>query len=257
MENIFFQGFFAAVIACLFTGVGGFFVFIKKQYKKKDIDFMLNTAAGVMLAAAFFSLLAPAVDVVMSSGTNRYLSGICIIVAITFGAGLLWLLNFIVPHEHNVLDGENSSISLKTALLFIIAITLHKFPEGLAIGVAYSAKNIINPESLTIGIALQNIPEGLTVAIAMVASGKSKIKSAIIAMLTGLVQPVGALIGLLLVDVNQMFLPFGMALAGGTMLFVIINEVLPETYGGEHDKKASLAFFLGFVFMTYIAIVLD
>lgn len=257
MLSDFLVGFSAAIIACLFTGLGGFMVFLKKQYKKEDINFMLNVAAGIMLGAAFFSLLAPAVEVVMNVSSNRFVGGVYIIAAISLGAGLLWMLNFLVPHEHNVLEHKGKTISVKTALLFIIAITLHKFPEGLAIGVAYSAKDLVNPQSLTLGIALQNIPEGLTVAIALIANNKSKLKSALIATLVGFVQPIGAIIGLLLMNINVVMLPFGMALAGGTMLFVVINEVLPETYGGEHNKKSSLALFLGFIFMTYVAVVLE
>lgn len=257
MENVFLQGFSTSIIACLFTGLGGFMVFLKKQFAKEDINFMLNVAAGIMLGAAFFSLLAPAVEVVMDMSENRYWGGFYIIVAISMGVGLLWILNFFVPHEHNVLEHKRKTISLKTALLFIVAITLHKFPEGLAIGVAYSAKDLVNPQSLTLGIALQNIPEGLTVAIALIANNKSKLKSAFIATLVGFVQPIGAVFGLLLMNINPVMLPFGMALAGGTMLFVVINEVLPETYGGEHNRKSSLALFVGFIFMTYFAIVLE
>lgn len=149
------------------------------------------------------------------------------------------------------------NFSLKTAWLFIIAITLHKIPEGLAVGVAYSAEDFMNPDSLVLGIALHNIPEGLTIAISLVAAKCSRLKAALTAAAIGLVQPLGAALGLVTMGISEKIVPLGMAMAGGTLLFVVINEILPETYGVKKTEKASFALFLGFICMTYMNIVLD
>jgi hypothetical protein len=146
---------------------------------------------------------------------------------------------------------------LKKAWLFIIAITLHKLPEGLAVGVAYGAEDIISPLSLVVGIAAHNIPEGLTIAISLVAAGNSRLRAALTALAIGLVQPLGAIVGLLLMDISFNIVPYGMALAGGTLLFVVINEILPETYGQKETNRSAAAVFVGFIAMTYISIVLD
>ena len=145
---------------------------------------------------------------------------------------------------------------LKKAWLFIIAISLHKLPEGLAVGVAYSAEEFINPMSLVIGIAIHNIPEGLTMAISLVAAGESKHKSALTALLIGMIQPLGAFLGLLLVGVSTSVIPLAMAMAGGTLLFVVINEILPETYGYKETEKSAVAVFAGFIVMSYLFMAL-
>ena len=139
--------------------------------------------------------------------------------------------------------------------MFIIAITLHKLPEGLAVGVAYGAESLINPLSLVIGIAAHNVPEGLTIAISLIGAGYSRFKAVEVAFLIGLVQPLGALLGLALMGISFNIVPFGMALAGGTMLFVVINEILPETYGAKETNKSAAAVFLGFIVMAYITMV--
>ena len=141
--------------------------------------------------------------------------------------------------------------------MFIIAITLHKLPEGLAVGVAYSAEDFMNPDSLVIGIAVHNIPEGLTIAISLVAAKCSKLKAAFTALLIGMVQPLGALIGLLTMGLSDKIVPLGMAMAGGTLMFVVINEILPETYGTKRTEKSAAAVFMGFIFMTYVSMVMD
>lgn len=256
MSEVFMQGLLASVIAGLVTGIGGFMIFLKKKYTKENINIMLNIAAGIMLAASFFSLLVPGMEAIMGFHTDRYISGLWLIGAIFSGVALVWLLNELLPHEHNVVGHHGPHLGVRGAWLFIIAISIHKFPEGLAVGVAYSGGQLMNPDSLTVGIALQNIPEGLTVAISLVAVGYSKLKAAIYAMCTGLVQPVGALVGLWTMEISDKIIPLGMALAGGTLLFVIVNEILPETYDTKKSQKAAFAVFLGFIFMTYINVVL-
>ncbi len=247
----------AATIAGLITGVGGFMIFLKKSYSQSNINFLLNIAAGVMLAAAFFSLLVPSMQQIITFHPNLYVSALWYTGAVFSGVALVWVLNELLPHEHNNMGHHGMHFSLKTAWLFIIAITLHKIPEGLAVGVAYSAENFMSPNSLVLGIAVHNIPEGLTIAISLVAAKCSRLKAALTAAAIGLVQPLGAALGLVTMGMSEKIVPLGMAMAGGTLLFVVVNEILPETYGFKKTEKSACALFLGFICMTYIKIVLD
>lgn len=250
------SGFIASLIAGIFTGLGGFCIFLKKKYSKENINMMLNIAAGVMLSASIFSLLVPAMSEIISSNNNTYLGAVHYCGSVFLGVALVWLLNDLLPHEHNHIGHHGPSFDIKKAWLFIIAISLHKLPEGLAVGVAYGAHDLLNPVSLVLGIAIHNIPEGLIMAIALYGAGKSKIKAALISLSMGMLQPFGALIGLMLTGFNVNIIPFAMAMAGGTLLFVVINEILPETYGTNKTDKSAGAVFGGFIFMTFIFMVL-
>jgi len=254
--GVFMQGFYASLVAGLVTGLGGFLIFLKKRYLKAEINQLLNLAAGVMLAASFFSLLVPSMDEIMRNAANVYSAAAGYVLAVFAGVLLVWILNLLIPHEHNAMGHHGPHFDLKKAWLFIIAITLHKLPEGLAVGVAYGAENIVSPLSLVVGIAAHNIPEGLTIAISLVAAGNSRLRAALTAFAIGLVQPLGAIIGLLLMDASFNIVPYGMALAGGTLLFVVVNEILPETYGSKETNRSAAAVFVGFIFMTYLTMVL-
>lgn len=259
ITSVFMQGFIASLIAGLITGVGGFMIFLKKKYSQDNINFMLNIAAGVMLSASFFALLVPSMERILTFDPDVHVAAFWFSGAVFVGVALVWLLNDLLPHEHNNMGLHGMHFTLKKAWLFIIAITLHKLPEGLAVGVAYSAEDFMNPDSLVIGIALHNIPEGLTIAVSLVAAKCSKFKAAMTALLIGMVQPVGAIIGLLTMNLSDKIVPLGMAMAGGTLLFVVINELLPETYGTreKETEKSAFALFLGFIFMTYITMVME
>ena len=256
MTLIFMQGFLASLAAGIVTGIGGLCIFLKKRYLKADINQLLNLAAGVMLSASFFSLLVPSMEDVITENSDIYEAAFSYVMAVFIGVSLVWILNLVLPHEHNAMGHHGPYFDVKKAWLFIIAITLHKLPEGLAVGVAYGAESIANPLSLVVGIAVHNIPEGLTIAISLIGAGYSKIKAAGVAFLIGLMQPLGAVIGLVLMDINFNFIPYGMALAGGTLMFVVINEILPETYGAKETNKSAAAVFLGFIMMTYLTMVL-
>jgi len=252
----FLNGLYGAFIAGLFTGVGGFCIYFKKKYSQTNINMMLNVAAGVMLAASFFALLVPSMEELLEIKRDIHVAGFWYCGAVTAGVALVWILNALLPHEHNNMVRHGPKFDLRKAWLFIIAISLHKLPEGLAVGVAYSAEEFINPMSLVIGIALHNIPEGLTMAISLVAAGENKLKSALIAFLIGLIQPLGAFIGLMLIGVSASIIPLAMAMAGGTLLFVVINEILPETYGYKDTEKSAFAVFSGFIVMSYLFMAL-
>lgn len=254
INQVFLHGFLAALGAGMVTGVGGFCIFLKKRYLKAEINMLLNVAAGVMLAASFFSLLVPSMQEIVKD-SDLLQTSLNYVLAVFGGVLLVWILNLLIPHEHNAMGHHGPHFDLKKAWLFIIAITLHKLPEGLAVGVAYGAENIVNPLSLVVGIAAHNIPEGLTIAISLVAAGNSRLRAALTAFAIGLVQPLGAIVGLFLMGLNFNIVPYGMALAGGTLLFVVINEILPETYGNQNTNKSAAAVFAGFIIMTYLSII--
>ena len=255
VTQVFWHGFLAALIAGFVTGIGGLCVFLKKRYSKAQINMFLNFAAGVMLGASFFSLLVPSMQDIMAQGGDIYASALRYAIAVFCGVVLIWLLNMALPHEHNSMGGHGPHFDITKAWLFIIAITLHKLPEGLAVGVAYGAEELINPLSLVIGIAVHNLPEGLTIAISLVGAGSTKLRAAFVAFIIGLMQPFGAVIGLLLTDISFDVVPYTMALAGGTLLFVVINEILPETYGQKETNKSAAAVFIGFIIMTYLSMI--
>ncbi len=257
MTGFLAEGLIASILAGLVTGVGGFLTFFKTTYSKDDINLMLNTAAGVMLAAAFFSLMDPALTGLKLLLADNKETALWFSASVFAGMSMIGMLNALLPHEHEVSGHHGGGMHIGAAWLFVIAISIHKMPEGLAIGVAYGGEELSNPESLTIGIALQNIPEGLTVAITLIAAGYSRLKAAMAATLSGMMQPVGAVIGLLIADIGSLMVPLGMAFAGGAMLFVIINEVLPETYDAKQDKKSALALFAGFVLMCGLSIAMQ
>jgi len=248
----FLNGLYGALFAGLFTGVGGFAIYLKKKYSQNNINVMLNLAAGVMLAASFFALLVPAMEKLIEITPDIHVAGFWYCGAVTIGVALVWLLNILLPHEHNNMVRHGPKFDLRKAWLFIIAISLHKLPEGLAVGVAYSAEELVNPLSLVIGIALHNIPEGLTMAISLVAAGETKLKSALTALMIGMLQPLGAFIGLLMIGASAAVIPLAMAMAGGTLLFVVVNEILPETYGYKETEKSAFAVFAGFIVMSYL-----
>ena len=246
----------ASVVAGMVTGLGGLLVFVKKTYAKNDINLMLNAAAGIMLAAAFFSLMEPALAGLRVEFANNRDTALCFASAILAGMVTVAALNAFLPHEHEISGRHGGKMELGAAWLFVIAISIHKMPEGLAIGAAFAGGETGNPESLTIGIALQNVPEGLTVAITLVAAGVSRAKASLASLLSGMMQPVGAMLGLGIAGFGGVMVPLGMAFAGGAMLFVIINEVLPEVYDARQNKKSAAALFAGFVFMCALSIAM-
>ena len=256
MNEVFLDALWTTFLAGLVTGLGGFLIFAKKKYSQDNINFMLSIAAGIMLAAAFFALLVPSQQQIVAMMSDVYVAGFWYAGAVFAGVALIWILNSVLPHEHSNLGHHGFGVSKRTAWLFIIAITIHKIPEGLAMGIAYGAQNLVNPDSLTVGIAMHNIPEGLTIALTLVAVRYSRLKAALCATMVGMIQPLGALFGVLLIHADEKVVPLGMAMAGGTLLFVVVNEILPETYDVKKSNRSAFAVFAGFIFMTYLTIVL-
>jgi len=241
------MGIIASTLAGLATGVGALPAFFFKNVSSKILNTMLGGAAGVMLAATSFSLIVPGIEY----GNQTWPGfGVYIVVfGMLLGAVFLDRIDKWLPHEHFVLGQEGPSSSLKRIWLFVIAITIHNFPEGLAVGVGFGTGDIGSGTSLAVGIGLQNMPEGLAVAMPLVGLGYSRYRAVGVALLTGLVEPLGGLLGVAAVTVFHSVLPFGLAFAAGAMLFVISDEIIPETHSKGKSRLATFGVMFGFVIM--------
>ncbi|CAM2831596.1 ZIP family metal transporter [Hathewaya histolytica] len=251
--NVVLYGALGSLIAGLATAFGAIPILFTKKVSHKVLDGMLGFAAGVMLAATCFSLIVPALD---ASGNN--VKGAFIVAGgILFGGIFLDLIDKYAPHEHLLQNRrEGGASSLAKVWLFIIAITIHNFPEGLAVGVGFGSGNFKDGMSLAIGIGLQNMPEGLAVALALIREDYTPKKAFLIALLTGLVEPIGGLFGAGLVNIAQPVLPFILAFAAGAMLFVISDEIIPETHEHGFERVATYGLLIGFVIMMIMDVTL-
>ncbi len=240
-------GLLASFLAGLATGVGSLPALFFKEVPDRLMSTMLGGAAGVMLAATSFSLIVPGIEHgnLLWPGLGVYV----VAVGIIAGAVCLDIVDRLLPHEHFVIGHEGPSSRMKRIWLFIIAITIHNFPEGMAVGVGFGGGDIGNGTSLAIGIGLQNMPEGLAVALPLLGLGYSRLKAIGIATLTGLVEPVGGLLGAAAVSVFHPILPFGLSFAAGAMLFVICDEIIPETHARGRSRMATFGIVIGFVIM--------
>ncbi len=233
-------------------GVGGATVFgaligfIFKKLSHRFSDIVLAFAAGVMLSAAVLGLIIPSLEC-----GGKY--GILITVAGIFtGAVCLNIIDKLVPHLHKFVGDETEShnnANLSRVLLFVLAIAIHNLPEGIAAGVGFGSGDTTQALIIAGGIALQNIPEGMVIIAPMLAAGISPRKTFILAMITGLVEVVGTLIGYFAVSISTAVLPFALAFAGGTMLYVISDEMIPETHSHGSERGATYALLVGFCVM--------
>ena len=237
------------VILLTAIGVGGATVFgalIGFAFKKishKFSDIVLSFAAGVMLAAAVLGLILPSLEYGGRFGLIWTVGGIFV------GAMCLSLIDKLVPHLHKLVgnDGEaHKNEGLDKILLFVLAIAIHNLPEGIAAGVGFGSGDTSQALMIAGGIALQNIPEGMVIIGPMLASGVSARKTFVIAMMTGLVEVVGAFLGYFAVTIASFILPFALAFAGGTMLYVISDEMIPETHAHGSERGATYALLVGF-----------
>ncbi len=245
----------ASLFAGLATAFGAIPVFFKKDISDKTLDLLLGFAAGVMLAASAFSLLVPALNLdPLPIGSKFELDSIWIVViGVVVGAVFIDIIDKWAPHEHFVSGPEGKmSKRLAATWLFVIAITIHNFPEGLAVGVSYGSGNVGEGTVVAIAIGLQNIPEGTAVAMPLLREGYSKKKAFMIAAASGLVEPLGAVIGVTAVSTVQFFLGFGMAFAAGAMIFVVVDEIIPETHGKEYSRLVTFGVIIGFVIMMFL-----
>ena len=235
------------------TMIGAVIGFLFKTISHRFSDIVLSFAAGVMLAAAVLGLILPSLEYGGQWGLLYTVSGIFV------GAVVINLVDKLVPHLHKMMgtvEGGRDNTQLSRVLLFVTAIAIHNLPEGIAAGVGFGAGNTAQALLIAGGIALQNIPEGMVVIGPMLAAGVSPRRTLLIALGTGLIEVVGTLIGYFAVKDASAILPFALAFAGGTMLYVISDEMIPETHAHGHERGATYALLVGFSVMLVTDVLL-
>ncbi len=237
------------------TVVGALIGFLIKKDSHKFNDIVLSLAAGVMLAAAVIGLIIPSIEL-----GGKYAIAITV-AGIFVGAFCLNLIDKVVPHLHKLSGADIESHPDKTArlnkvLLFVVAIAIHNLPEGIAAGVSFGTGDTAQALTVVIGIALQNIPEGMIIIAPMLAAGMSPRRTFVIALMTGAVEVVGTLLGYFAVSISTAILPFALAFAGGTMLYVISDEMIPETHAHGSERGATYSLLAGFSVMLIVDFLL-
>ena len=254
---IIYIGVIASLLAGLATGVGALPVLFTKKISDRTVDLMMGFGAGIMLGATSFSLIMPGVAAAEVLYGGKFIPAAIIAAGMFLGGWFLYLSDKYIPHDHFETGHHGvDAKTLKALWLFIFAITIHNFPEGLAVGVGFGGGDISGGVALAIGIGLQNMPEGLVVALGLIAHNYSRKKALWIALLTGLVEPIGGLIGVGVVSISQPLLPWGLAFAAGAMLMVITHEIIPEFHKKGFARQATFAVMLGFVVMMFLDISL-
>lgn len=250
---------FGTLFTWAMTALGSAFVFFFKTIKEAVLDTMLGFAAGVMIAASFWSLLSPAIE--MSNGSPWPA-----VIGFLVGGAFLRMIDLFLPHVHTSHDKtEREGIKTpwgKSTLMFL-AVTLHNFPEGMAVGVGFGAlaagadtSTIASAIALTLGIGIQNLPEGAVVSIAMRRENLSRWKSFFWGQFSGMVEPIGGVLGAAMAIAARPVLPYTMAFAAGAMIYVVVEEVIPETQGGKHGHLATAGVMLGFCVMMVLDVML-
>ncbi|AGH94340.1 ZIP family metal transporter [Pseudobdellovibrio exovorus] len=246
------------LVTALSTGIGALPVIFLHRASDKVRDSLMGFSAGIMLAASSFSLIIPALtlgtETLGSKSSAAIYVGICFLV----GGIFLDLCNRFIPHEHFVSgpEGKVSSHQLKRIWLFVFAITLHNFPEGLAVGSGTGSHEISLAAPILFGIGLQDIPEGFIVAFALVGIGYSRWQAMFVAFVTGLVEAAAAVIGFFATSMVQTLLPWSLAFAGGAMIYVVSNEIIPESHRKPHAHLATQGLMFGFVLMMILDVTL-
>jgi ZIP family zinc transporter len=246
-----------AFVATLFTaaatGAGALPVLVAQHISARVQDAMLGFGAGVMLAATAFSLIVPGIAAGEAlTGSHAWAAGI-VAFGVTAGGVAMLALDRMLPHEHFIKGVEGAQRQdLKRIWLFVLAIAIHNVPEGLAVGVGFGTENSAAGVALALGIGIQNIPEGLVVALALITVGYSRGFAAAVALASGLVEPVGGLIGAGVLSISRLMLPWGLAFAAGAMLFVVSHEIIPESHRKGHEREATVGLLAGFVTMMLL-----
>lgn len=235
------------------TFIGSVLGFIFKKISHKFSDIVLSFAAGVMLSAAVLGLIIPSIEYGGEYGI------IITVIGVFVGAISLNLIDKLVPHLHKLVGNdieEHHNANLSKVLLFVMAIAIHNLPEGIAAGVGFGSGNTNQALLIAGGIALQNIPEGMVIIGPMLSAGVSQKKTLVVALITGLVEVIGTLIGYFAVSVASVILPFALAFAGGTMLYVVSDEMIPETHAHGCECGATYALLAGFCVMLISDVLL-
>jgi ZIP family zinc transporter len=246
-------GFVASLVAGSCTSLGALAVFGIRKLSPKIEDSLLSGAAGIMLAASFFSLILPGIAHAERLVGHRSAAVGIVIAGIVLGAVMVYAVHRYVPHEHFVRGREGLGHSrLGRVWLFVFAITLHNLPEGMAVGVGFGDGSFRNGFNLALGIGLQNIPEGLAVAAALLTIGYSRTQAFLVSTLTGIVEGVGGLLAVIALWLAAPLLPLTLGLAAGAMLFIISDEIIPETHGRGNQALATFSLLFGFVLMMFL-----
>ena len=250
------------LIPFLGTALGSAMVFfMRKEMNKKVQKLLLGFAAGVMIAASFWSLIIPSMDMAEEQGKITWLPA-----AIGFSLGILFLLalDHIIPHLHLKKDKpEGIRSKLKNSTMMVLAVTLHNIPEGMAVGVVFAGMmsqetgiTFLGAVALAIGIAIQNFPEGAIISMPLRAEGVSKSKAFLYGMLSGVVEPIGAIITILITNTVLPILPYILSFAAGAMIYVVVEELIPEAQEGEHTDIGTIGVAIGFVLMMILDVAL-
>ena len=257
-----------ALLATLFTwfvtALGAATVFFFKSINKKVLNGMLGFAAGVMIAASFWSLLAPAIEMAEEANMIAWMPAV---VGFLAGGAFLWLVDVLMPHLHigkPTEEAEGVKTSWQRSILLVMAITLHNIPEGLAVGVAFGAAAANFPSAtltgaavLAIGIGLQNFPEGAAVSIPLRREGFSRRKSFFYGQASGIVEPIAAVLGAIAVISIKPILPYALSFAAGAMIYVVVEELIPEAQQGkQHSNVGTIGAMLGFAIMMLLDVAL-
>mgnify|MGYP001130657704 CR=1 FL=1 len=254
---------FATLFTWALTALGSAMVFFFKEIKHKLLNSMLGFAAGVMIAASFWSLLSPAIQMTEEQGGIPWVPAVTGFLA---GGAFLLLIDSILPHLHlgrKRSEAEGIKTSWKRSILLVLAITLHNIPEGLAVGVAFGAL-ASNPDAgalagaiaLALGIGLQNFPEGAAVSVPLRREGFSRWKAFNYGQLSGAVEPIAAVLGAYLVLLMKPMLPYALSFAAGAMIFVVVEELIPESQSGNETDYSTIGAMLGFATMMLLDVAL-
>lgn len=257
------QALAAATFTWSLTALGAGAAFFFRDVSRRSLDTALGFTAGVMIAASFWSLLNPAIELAEQMGMIKWLPAL---VGFLAGALSMRLVDFVLPHVHlfgKMSDAEGLKTTWRRTTLLVLAITLHNIPEGLAIGVAFGAvaagfdsATLPAAIALTIGIGIQNCPEGTAVAVPLRREGLSPAKAWWYGQLSAIVEPFAAVAGALAVTLMQPLLPYALAFAAGAMIFVSVEEVIPESHSGGHGDIATIGAIVGFALMMTLDVAL-
>ncbi len=253
------QALVATIFTYFLTAVGASGVFFVKEVNEKIEDGMLGFAAGVMIAASYWSLLQPAIEMSEGLGSQRWLPPL---VGFITGASFLWLMDRLLPHLHPGFSSDKAE-GLKTRwrrpTLLILAVTLHNVPEGLAIGVAFGAledgggfATLQGAVALAVGIGIQNLPEGLAISMPLRKEGFSRKKSFFYGQLSGLVEPLAGVLGVFAISTSKVILPYALSFAAGAMMFIVVEELIPESQRSGNTDMATLGTIAGFALMMVL-----
>jgi len=247
------QAWQGGLVAALATALGTLPVLFSQKLSERTQDTLFGFGAGVMLAACAFSLIIPGIAAARSAGAGAWGAGGMVGAAILLGGAVLLAMERLLPHEHFIKGVEGqSSRTLRRTWLFVFAIALHNLPEGLAIGVGFAGTDPMRAGALAAGIAIQDVPEGLVVAVALLAAGYRRSLAVGLGMASGLIEPIGAVLGAAVISYSAGLLPWGLGFAAGAMLFVISHEIIPESHRKGHEAFATGGLMLGFVLMMLL-----